>query len=160
MAVTLRQPGSGRRFPSPPHPTNATHLATRSLYVHQTLAECPSQTVSLSRSTTRFTDLTEASSGSITADCNRYRYPSMRADRNETTDDSVHSTRAINPCCSAYSRQPSWPFLVTALDIPQSGCIEVVHHPVLQVEKTSESFQLIPLVSLSQAYVPSPGQSA
>jgi len=51
-----------------PRPTNATHLATCSLYVHQTLEEYPLQTVSRTSSTTRFTDRAVAPSGYFTFD--------------------------------------------------------------------------------------------
>ena len=65
----------------------------------------------------------------------------------------------MNPC-SAYSRQPPWPFLITTPDT-QFGCIEAAHHPVQQVRDISEFFQLIRLdsLSLSLAYLPYPGPS-
>ena len=70
-----------------PHRTNATHLATCSLYVHQTLAECPSQTVSLSRSTARFIDLAE-----------RRQNPSFRQRPSNQIITQSHSTHS--PTCN------------------------------------------------------------
>src|SRR5258706_16155345 len=102
----------------PPHRTNATHLATRSLYVHQTLAECPSQTVSHTSSTTRFTGLPSRPTVIVIAG-DRYQSKARRP-----TKDSVHSTRDESLLLCLHTA--AW----TPLLITQFGCIEVVHHPV------------------------------
>jgi len=93
-----------------PHPTNTTHLATRSLYIHQTLAEYPRQTVSRTSSTTRLSHHAVAPSGYFTFDC-RPQYSKSRRDIQDNEPlGSQHTVSHFSFCCA---RERSWPFLIT-----------------------------------------------